>query len=362
MKICAIIENMHQGGAEHMLARLLNKMSYFGHEVFLITFGHDFFYDLDSNIVLFTLASEQKKFGFLTRFFKKRKNVFKLLKDINPDVIFGIYFWPLIYVLSPFLKIPIIASERSNPLLKKSIKERICKKIVFNKAKRVIFQTESAKNCFNNSIKKKGIVIPNFVDDYFYSLNYSIPKKNNSYKICSVGSIKKEKDYFTLLKAFKILQKEKQIYELHIYGKDYLNGSLKVFVEENGIRNVFIHEPVKDVWNHLLDSSCYVLSSVSEGMPNSLMEAMTIGIPSISTNCNFGPSELIVNNYNGILVPTGDYLSIATAVIRICSDYSFSNNISKQSKKTMESFKCDSIFSKYLSVFIDVCGDGNKSV
>ena len=354
MRICAIIESMHQGGAERMLARLLNEFALSGNKVFLIVLEGDSFFDIANDVEVFLLNLNSKKRNLFSRFCSKQKIIVELIKELKPDVIFGIYFWPLIYLALSHVKTPIIASERSNPLFKKTLKERICKRVVFNRADCIIFQTESAKKCFNRKIQQKGIVIPNFIDDSIFNLNYSVPHDKDLFKICAVGSIKEEKDYFTLIRSFELLLKRNRRYVLYIYGNDYLNGRLNSFVRELGISNVNICRPEPNIWELLLDSSCYVLSSLSEGMPNALMEAMAIGVPSVSTNCNFGPSDLITNNETGILVPVGDYVSLANAIEIICQDYNLSVTLSENAKRRMKAYKSDMIFERFLKAFYEL--------
>lgn len=75
-------------------------------------------------------------------------------------------------------------------------------------------------------------------------------------------------------------------------------------------------------------SSLFVLSSVFEGMPNALMEAMAMGVPSISTDCEGGGARfLIKNKKNGILVPIGDLEALVSAMDKVLSDQTFAESI-----------------------------------
>jgi glycosyltransferase involved in cell wall biosynthesis len=67
----------------------------------------------------------------------------------------------------------------------------------------------------------------------------------------------------------------------------------------------------------------FVLSSLFEGMPNALMEAMAIGLPCVSTDCPNGPAELFENGVNGHLVPGAMQMRIAYAILRYIEDKDF---------------------------------------
>src|SRR5690606_258875 len=108
----------------------------------------------------------------------------------------------------------------------------------------------------------------------------------------------------------------------------------------------------KNVFIENINSTCYVLSSKSEGMPNSLMEAMASGIPSISTNCNFGPSD-IINGNNGLLVPVGNSEELYKGIVKIISDEKFRKKISKEGSKMKETNSIESIARIYLDFMLE---------
>lgn len=88
---------------------------------------------------------------------------------------------------------------------------------------------------------------------------------------------------------------------------------------------VFLPGYSSEVITNVNKSSLFVLSSDFEGMPNALMEAMAMGVPSISTDCGGGGAKfLIENEKNGLLVPIGDVDALASAMDRVLSDRAFS--------------------------------------
>ena len=108
-------------------------------------------------------------------------------------------------------------------------------------------------------------------------------------------------------KAFKKISIAHPELTLEIFGNGPDEDKLKLLASKLGILDKVSFMGVhKDAVLQVADSSCYVMSSFFEGMPNALMEAMAIGLPCVSTDCPNGPSELISNGENGLLVSVGN--------------------------------------------------------
>ncbi len=127
--------------------------------------------------------------------------------------------------------------------------------------------------------------------------------------IISVGRLSYEKDFMTLLKAYHLFDNKKQ-YKLVILGDGEEREELIHFIEKNNLKNdVYLPGFVKNPYKFLNHSSLFVLSSVFEGLPNVLIEALYLGIPAISTKCKSGPAEILIDER--LLVDVGDYKSMA---------------------------------------------------
>ena len=105
-------------------------------------------------------------------------------------------------------------------------------------------------------------------------------------------------------------------YELIIYGE----GSLRETLEKQ-VRDLGIEQKVKlpgndaNVLEKIRDAGIFVLSSNYEGMPNALIEAMALGIPSISTDCPCGGPKTLVQPYiNGLLFPVEDVDALVSCI------------------------------------------------
>ena len=96
------------------------------------------------------------------------------------------------------------------------------------------------------------------------------------------------------------------------------------------------------------------MSSDFEGMPNALMEAMAVGLPCISTDCDTGPSDLITDGENGYLIPVGDVEALAEKMVRIIEMTPDERmRIGRAARKNMkENYNGEVICKKWESVFL----------
>lgn len=106
----------------------------------------------------------------------------------------------------------------------------------------------------------------------------------------------------------------------------------------------------KNPYKYMARSDIFVLSSLTEGLPWVILEAMTCGIPVISTRCPSGPDEIITDGINGLLVPVDDETALSEAILRLLNDKDFSAGIARAGRKRSEDFKVSEIISEYEAV------------
>ena len=134
--------------------------------------------------------------------------------------------------------------------------------------------------------------------------------------ILGIGRLVPQKDFPTLLKAFAQVNRTHPA-RLLILGEGRERATLETLASELRIaKNVSFPGFEPNPYAFLARASIFVLSSAWEGLPNALIEALACGCPVVSTNCPSGPQEILANGKFGPLVPVGDHLALAQAILQ----------------------------------------------
>jgi glycosyltransferase involved in cell wall biosynthesis len=133
--------------------------------------------------------------------------------------------------------------------------------------------------------------------------------------ILGVGRLEKQKDFATLIRAFDQVQQHRPA-RLMLLGEGKERPYLEALVQELGLaKNVALPGFVANPYAYMARAGVFVLSSLYEGLPTVLIEAMAGGTRVVSTDCESGPAEILENGQYGKLVPVGDIKGISEAII-----------------------------------------------
>lgn len=165
--------------------------------------------------------------------------------------------------------------------------------------------------------------------------------------ILTAGRMVVEKDHATLLRAFARIAQEREV-RLMILGEGALRGELEALADRLGIRDRvafpgFDPNPFK----YMARCSLFALSSRFEGLPGVLIQAMACGAPVVSTDCPSGPSEIIQNGKNGILVPVGDSQALSRAFSALLTNDEWRRDLGERGRRSVQRFHVDRILPKY---------------
>ncbi|WP_237152325.1 glycosyltransferase [Oryzibacter oryziterrae] len=135
-------------------------------------------------------------------------------------------------------------------------------------------------------------------------------------RIMGCGRLSPEKGFATLLDAFSIVLKQEPTVRLDLLGEGSERQALEARARDLGIADaVSMPGFVKDLSQHYLDADIFVLSSQFEGFGNVLAEALFFGCKIVSTDCLYGPREILADGKYGALVPPGDAQAMAQAIL-----------------------------------------------
>ncbi len=359
MKILFVSGNLTDGGAQRVIAVVSSKLADLGHDVELFLFARNKKeYPISEKVKVTSIAdnfSEYKKISSIKRMFILRR----FLKKERPDVAIGFLEGGYALYLASFgLKIKKIASMRIDPKKYWQIKgfRTKIKKFWFSSADSIVVQTTSQIENMPKKMRRKCVVIANPISDKALDA-VTIEKTDTCRKFVMAGRIEKQKNYEMAISALKMLIDKYPDISLDIYGKGSQAEDINSLIMENGLSdNIKLCGWTDDTVNTYINYDAYLLTSNYEGMPNALMEAMAVGLPSISTDCPTGPSELITDGNNGFLVPLGDAEALAQRMEMLMNmPKSERALIGSSAKNTMkEKFNSDVISKAWLKLFEDL--------
>lgn len=165
----------------------------------------------------------------------------------------------------------------------------------WQKADGWVFQTDDQNNWYSvRTSLQKSIVIPNAINPDV--LKQPISRKRNK-TIVTAGRFTNQKNHALLINAFAKIAEKHHDYKLVIYGEGPNRTNLIQLVKDLKLSDrVLLPGYSSEVIENVSKSSLFVLSSDFEGMPNALMEAMAMGVPSISTDCEGGGARFLIKN------------------------------------------------------------------
>lgn len=363
MKITFVSQPLSTGGAERVVAALSNGFSKLGHNVSIaiIENGDINTYYISPEVRLFFISKPKNHLlDLINRIIKLRR----LFKKEQPDIIIPFTTQKNVSVLlaTLFSKFKVICCERNNPSLDpKSKALRFLRKVLYWTSDGFVFQTENARSFFSEKIQKKSCIIFNPLDDNL--IEPWIGQKRKT--IVMVNRINQQKNIELAIDSFAEINKKYPDYNLEIYGKsdaglNNYESVLKRKILDLGFENKIIFKGFhSDVHQRIADASIFLITSNHEGMSNSLMEAMALGLVCISTDDSNGGARALISSFtNGILIPVGDVKSCVDAIDYVISNPSQSKAMSQKALLIREELSIDVIVKKWLSYINSVikCG------
>ena len=345
MNILFLIYNLDGGGAERVCASLCDQWAKSGHnvEILCTSFTKGDAYQ--------TVAKVVAPFRGKTRFFKKRATLIAKAREFRPTIIVSFLFGPSFWasVLSRKLRVPFICSERNDPrrLPHGFFKQRLRNR-VYRKARKVVCQTEEAKNYVERAIRANGFVIFNPLRP--------MPRVTPTVEkpwIC-LGRLEPQKNYPLLINAFaRLVKNEQTTSSLLIYGKGGLEQTLQAQIQALGTQERIRLMGWSDAEKAIGNAKGFILSSDFEGMPNALGEALASGLPCISTDCPIGGPRIFAKvAENIILVPVNNEEALYKAIIQVEGNYHKAVQCAAEDAILMQkAFSIEKIADQWLNLF-----------
>ena len=347
------------GGLERVLSIKASYLTdHLNNDIFIITLNEsttNLFYHFSKKIQFYNIRATGTPFLYIIRY---RNGIKNYINSIRPDVIL-VCDDGLKGLLFPFIigKPCTIIYERH---VSKNIEVKNEKPTIINKLKtwfkfklmdfgaakfdKFIVLTQGNKKEWN---LKNLMVISNPLS-FFPEEQSTLSNK----KVLAVGKQSFQKGYDRLLKSWKLVHQKHPEWILEIYGTINEHEKLSDLANDLNIsKSVNFFQPVKNISEKYKEASIYVMSSRFEGFGMVLTEAMAHGVPCVSFDCPYGPSDIISNNEDGYLVENGDVNKLAERIIHLMENPTLRSKMGQDARRNVERFLPDVIVPKWDNLF-----------
>lgn len=340
--IYIVLHTLAIGGAERHASSIANYLSNNGYKVTIILLDNKRVeYDLSDGINVVSLPElksqkskehhelsvkykillktlrkfSTKKYSVLdkylylkTKYADTLQHYFQSQPDISSSIV--ISFMPIpnltCSIIKKRIKYKLILGEFSAPQLEfpPDAPENQLKRMYFPYADTYVFQTDEQRQFYSFLPKVNKLIIPNPLEDIKVQPYHGERKK----EIVNFCRLVDAKNLPLLIDAFSLLAAEYPDYTLIIYGDGPEKKRLLQQIDSLGLSDKALIRPYeKNILEHVRKSAMFVSSSNREGISNSMLESMAIGLPAICTECPAGGAKMFINSYvNGITVPVQD--------------------------------------------------------
>ena len=400
--IIFVVGNYKNGGVPMRATNLANEFGRRGYNVTILVtkeIAKDIFFELQENVKLVLLKqyiNENKNNPIIKKELYRQKKQIKFCKRLryvskflpkwdekierkirsirkssdlslylinNQNAVlipFGLAYYEQAHYAALDLDFSIIYAERNAPELEvpKDIKRAKELLDILGQADGAIFQTNDEKQYYEPYINQNVAVIHNPIKKNLPE-PFCCERRKVIVNFCRIAE---QKNLKLLVDSFRRIQKEYPDYKLQIYGnaveknEETLRDELKQYIAELGIaEQVQILPPVADVHERVRDCAMFVSSSDYEGLSNSMIEAMAIGMPCVCTDClGGGAREMIENEVNGLLVPMKDEDELYFAMKRMIDQPEFAHKCGRNASRITEEMTVEKIADKWLDVIENV--------
>ncbi len=367
-KIAFFCPNLGGGGAEMHLTRLINHLDSESFEVHLINSrpGGDYLQFLHESVKIHFLSDGRIGSGVLDMF-KIINPLAKVLKELKPMVFVSVMDHSnlmahyahkkarskakLVFcVQTPILQSLKFAWKPFNQIVRWMIP------LTYTKADKIISLSEGVKADLirmNHKLAKNIIVINNIGIEKTSILQKGKFQNSKIKKIIVCGRLIKLKGFHDVIAALPKILKYITV-ELLILGDGPEKNKLEQQSKSLGVdKNVKFLGFQNNPEEFISQADLFVLSSYYEGFGNVIIEAMSLGVPVVATDCPYGPGEIISDGENGLLVPVGSPGILADEILKVLNNADLAQRLSIAGEKSSKKYSGAAIAKQYEECLIN---------
>ncbi len=347
MRIALTIHALYGGGAERLMSELANRWSA-KHEVHLVTWADvkTDNYPLSPRIARYGLDLMRSSKGFLSGLSANMQRVSvlrKTLQRIEPDFILSFSDQMNIVALqaSRSMRVPRWISEHSDPQ-----KQRLgflwesWRRQVYPTCTGCVVLTSDIAGYMSHLIPASRIrVIPPSIHSTPFATRSK--SENSTHTLLFVGRLSREKRLDLLLDAWREISPQLPDWELRLVG----DGEERTRLESHaaGTKSIKFAGWAQDPQSHYQSADIFVLSSDYEGFPVALLEAMSCGLPCISTACSSAIGELNSPTQCVVTVPRNSWQELASAILDLARNSERARDLGARCRQSARRFQWDGV-------------------
>lgn len=358
--IAMLIGSLTKGGAERVMVNLAHYFVEKGYLVTMVTqYQKEDEYFLNEKVkrVISDITVEETTGSRVINFMRRFARLRNIWKEEKPDVILSFIGKNnmMAILTSRFLKIPVAVSVRAEPGQEYyHAWMRFMARHLFAKAQGVILQTRRCFDFFPKKVRDKAVILRNPVSPVFFRERYEGEREKT---IVAVGRVDENKNHEMLIRAFLGIAEEFPDYKLVIYGEGECRDDLIKMVREMGYADrILLPGSVDHVEEAIYKTRVFVLPSNTEGVPNTLIEAMLMGLSVVSTDCPCGgPADLIEDGVNGVLVPVGDVALMTERLRYLIKNLHIADEMGRKATRTADIFLPEKVYGAWEEFLVSIC-------
>lgn len=339
-----------------MLTRMANYWANQSNDVSIVILDHSrhlSFYSLHPNVDVTSLDLLQPKKQGVAKLIILANQLITVRRQLvkkKPEVVIAFLDITIFLALvsTRFLNIKVIVSERNNPYRNSTNRwlQRM-NNYLYSLADSLVLQTGSIAATFPSTYHSKISVIANPIPPPVWEVtNYSAQYAKKT--VVAIGRLTPQKGFDMLIRAFAQFVHKHTAWQLRIVGTGEEEHYLAQLCEELSVTHcVLFPGSVTDIEEVFSESSLFVLSSRFEGFPNTLCEAMAVGLPVIATRCEFGPEEIVRHEENGLLVPAEDVGALTEALDKLVSNPQLGEQLGANARTITHTLSVDKIMQQW---------------
>ncbi len=301
----------------------------------------------------------KKKNKIYSKYYKYFKCLLLLYREISKQKCLVFSFQANVYccILSLLLRFNLITRSNSSPSgWNKNYFKNLIFKFLFKIPKKIIVNSVDFKKEIDKkfNINSKLIYNPLNINEIKKKSNSKLKLsfyKNTKIKAINIARFTDQKDHMTLLKSISNAIKKKINIKILILGYGSNKNMMENFIRKNKLsENIKILNFQKNPYKFLKSSNLFILSSFYEGLPNVLLEAISLKKFIISSNCPTGPREILQNGEFGMLFKPGDEKDLTNKIIDFNNKTKKYNKITSKAYASLKRFDFKTNCEKYFRV------------